>query len=101
MHEVKMRPSEALKNNIDEVRRIIENSCAYNPRIFGSVARGEDTENSDLDLLVDVKPQTSLFEFMSLAEELKKITNINVDLVTENALADGIKEQILADAIIL
>ena len=47
-----MKPSEALQMHRDEIRRIVENNDARNPRVFGSVVHGDDTDDSDLDLLV-------------------------------------------------
>ena len=56
-----MRPSEAIAGRLDEVRAIIARYPVRNPRVFGSVARGEDDERSDLDLLVDpLEKATSL-----------------------------------------
>ena len=56
-----MKPSQILQQHRDEIRRIILSFDATNPRVFGSVARGEDSEGSDLDLLVDpVEGKTSL-----------------------------------------
>ncbi|HEX5611060.1 MAG TPA: nucleotidyltransferase domain-containing protein, partial [Burkholderiales bacterium] len=53
-----MRPSEALSSHRDEIRRVVEQHHTRNPRVFGSVLRGNDTEESDLDLLVDPTPDT-------------------------------------------
>ena len=47
-----MKPSEALQMHRDEIRRIVENNDARNPRVFGSVLHGDETDDSDLDLLV-------------------------------------------------
>ena len=57
-----MRPSEAMYLHRDEIRRIVESRRAKNPRVFGSVLHGEDTEQSDLDILVDPTPETSIFD---------------------------------------
>lgn len=55
-----MKPSLALASNREAIRRIVESHRAYNPRIFGSVLHGEDTEDSDLDILIDPTPDTTL-----------------------------------------
>lgn len=57
-----MRPSEALHHHRDAIRRIVESHRTRDVRVFGSVARGGDTEQSDLDLLVDPTPRTTLFD---------------------------------------
>ena len=48
-----MKPSEALERHRDAIRRIVEDNNALNPRVFGSVIHGDDTEDSDLDIFVD------------------------------------------------
>ena len=58
-----MKPSEALNRHRVDIRRIVAANKAVNPRVFGSVVRGEDAEGSDLDILVDPLPETSLFGY--------------------------------------
>ena len=57
-----MKPSEALRHHRAAIRRVIESHRTRNARVFGSVLRGEDTEQSDLDLLVDPTPEMTLFD---------------------------------------
>ena len=57
-----MKPSDALRANRAEIRRIVESHRAGNVRMFGSVLHGEDAEDSDLDLLIEPTPETSLFD---------------------------------------
>ncbi|MFM7146115.1 MAG: nucleotidyltransferase family protein [Actinomycetales bacterium] len=57
-----MRPSLALNSHRQEIRDIVHAHRAQNPRVFGSCARGEDTSDSDLDLLVDPTPETTLLD---------------------------------------
>ncbi len=57
-----MKPSEVFAQHRDTIRRIVLESGMTNPRLFGSVLHGDDTEASDLDILVDKAPNTSLFE---------------------------------------
>jgi predicted nucleotidyltransferase len=65
-----MKPSDAIKGKTDEIRKIIESYGFVAPRIFGSTARGEDEEGSDLDLLAtipdDMAGQVSLFDIANL-----------------------------------
>lgn len=55
----------------DEIRAIVEANRATNPRVFGSVARGEDTPHSDLDLLVDPRPGMTLLTRLASSERLR------------------------------
>ena len=61
-----MRPSEILPLHRETIRELVLNAGMANPRVFGSVVRGEDTEGSDLDILVDPAPRTSLLDLAGL-----------------------------------
>ena len=63
-----MKPSLVLDSNRDAIRRVVEAHRAANPRVFGSVAHGEDTEDSDLDILVDPTADTSLFDIGAIRQ---------------------------------
>ncbi len=67
--------------------------------VFGSVARGDFTDQSDLDLLVEFERPVGLFEFIRLKMVLEQITGRGVDLVTPDALRQEMRERILGDAI--
>jgi uncharacterized protein len=58
----------------------------------------EDTEQSDLDLLVDPTPETTLFDIAAIQIEIQRLTGIAVDVLTPNALPDKFKQQVLAEA---
>ncbi|WP_061173255.1 nucleotidyltransferase family protein [Caballeronia pedi] len=94
-----MKPSIALEAHRDEIRRIIEAHRAKNARIFGSVARGEDTEESDLDLLIDPTPRTSLLDIGAIRQELRELLGVKVDVLTPRALPDRTRDEIIASAI--
>ena len=81
-----MRPSQALAKNINAVRAIIARYPVANPRIFGSVARGDDHEGSDVDLLVDRKEGLTYFDLAGLAEELEKLIGARFDIATPGAI---------------
>ena len=68
-----MRPSEILAAKADEIREIIARYPVRNPRIFGSAARGDDEEGSDLDLLVDPLEGTTYFDLAGLELELGEL----------------------------
>ncbi|MBU2792603.1 nucleotidyltransferase family protein [Acidithiobacillus thiooxidans] len=81
-----MRPSEALSLHRAEVLEVLSRYRVENPRVFGSVARGDDDEGSDLDLLVDNLPGFTLFQYGQLIEELEFVTQKKVDVVTASSL---------------
>jgi uncharacterized protein len=92
------KPSVLFAANRERVRRIVLAHRARNPRVFGSVARGEDTENSDLDLLVDTIDGTSLFDIAAIELELEALLGCPVHVATEGGLKGAVRERILADA---
>jgi len=93
-----MKPSEVLEKNRQAIRDATKRFNAANPRVFGSVARGEDRADSDLDILVDALPGTTLFDLGGLLEELQDILGVKVDLVTPGGLPDKIKSRVLSEA---
>lgn len=93
-----MKPSIALVNNYEAVRRIVASRRVLNPRIFGSVASGLDTDQSDLDLLVDSTPETTLFDIGAIKHALQQLLGVRVDVLTPNALPDAFRQQVLANA---
>ena len=93
-----MKPSEALTANRAAIRRIVESHRARNARVFGSVLRGQDTDSSDLDILVDPLPETTLFDIGAIRHELGLLLGVPVDVLTPNALPDNARASILAEA---
>lgn len=67
-------------------------------RVFGSVARGTDTQESDLDLLVEFEPGRDLFDLIELTSELEDLSGRSVDVVTERSLSHYIREKVLREA---
>lgn len=92
-----MRPSEALAAKRDEVLAIAAAHGASNLRVFGSVAKGLDTEDSDLDLLVDIRPDISLFQYVGLQLDIAEALGVKVDLCTEDELHPKLRDRILAE----
>ena len=70
-----------------------------NPRVFGSVARNEDNEASDLDILVDTQPNTSLLDIAKLQLSLEKKLGIHVDVLTPKSLPESFRDQVVLNAI--
>jgi len=82
----------------EAIRRIVMAHRAENPRVFGSVARGEDTDGSDLDLLVDPTPETSLLDIGAIRHELLVLLGVPVDVVTPRALPEKFRSSVIAEA---
>ena len=94
-----MRPSLALQRHRDTIRQVVNSHRAQNARIFGSVAQGTDVEGSDLDILVDPTPETTLFDIGAIRLELLQCLGVAVDVLTPNALPDEFRAAVLAEAI--
>lgn len=94
-----MKPSRALQAHRDAIRGVVEAHRASNPRVFGSVAKGSDTEESDLDLLIDPTPDTTLFDIGAIRHELRNLLSVPVDVLTPNALPEKFRAIVLAQAI--
>lgn len=93
-----MRPSEALAIHRDAIRHIAESNNVRNVRLFGSVLHGTDTENSDLDLIVDPTETTSLFDIGAIQHELGKLLGVRVDVLTPRALPDKFRQRVIDEA---
>lgn len=78
-----MRPSELLHRHREEILEILAKyPMISNVRIVGSVARGEDTEESDIDLLLDTAPGATLFDIGGLSEDLADLLGVPVDIIS-------------------
>ncbi len=71
---------------------------ARNVRVFGSVARGENRPDSDLDLLVEMADDRSLLDLVALEQELEALLHRPVDVLTEQSLAPSIRQRVTTDA---
>lgn len=89
----------ALQAKREEVLRIAARHGARRIRVFGSVARGEADERSDIDFLVDLEPGRSLLDLGGLQVELERLLGRPVDVVTERGLEARIRERVLREAI--
>ncbi|MEQ1659749.1 MAG: nucleotidyltransferase family protein [Hylemonella sp.] len=93
-----MKPSETLQAHRKAIRQIVERHRARNPRVFGSVARGEDTDQSDLDILIDPTPDTTLLDIGAIRHELLELLGLPVDVLTPKALPEKFRAAVLAQA---
>lgn len=94
-----MKPSIALHTHRDAIRTIVAEYRASNPRVFGSVVQGCDTEESDLDLLIDPTPETTLFDIGAIRHELLELLGVPVDVLTPKALPEKFRATVLAQAV--
>ena len=92
---------ELIKTKREDILRTAAKYGAYNVRVFGSVARGEAGEKSDIDLLVDMEAGRSLLDLSGLLIDLEDLLGCNVDVVTERGLRDRIRERVLREAVTL
>ena len=82
----------------DEILRLARERGARNVRVFGSVARGESNESSDLDLLVEWEPGRSLLDHAGLVDDLQELLGIKVHVGTEKSLHWYVRDRILREA---
>ncbi len=94
-----MNIAELLEAKKREILRIAEKHGAHNVRIFGSVARGEADERSDIDLIVEFEPERSLLDHAALWLELQELLGCKVDVVSDRGIKPRIRERVLREAI--
>jgi len=94
-----MRPSVALQIYRNAIREIALRHRVCNVRVFGSVLHGEDTEESDLDLLVEPTAQTTLMDIARIQLEIAGLLHVSVDVLTPNALPEKFRTQVITEAI--
>lgn len=93
-----MRTDELMKKR-EEILRIAAQHGAQNVRIFGSTARGEAEEDSDIDVLVDLEAGRSLLDLGGLLMDLQELLGRKVDVVTEKGLRTRIRDRVLREAV--
>jgi hypothetical protein len=93
-----MKPSDALPQYRETIRRLVLQAGMSNPRVFGSVLRGEDREDSDLDILVDPAPRASLLAMELLQSRIASATGVKIDLRTPEEIHLKFRDKVLAEA---
>ena len=93
-----MRPSLLLQSHREAIKAILDRHRVRNARVFGSVLRGEDREDSDLDLLVDPTQETTLLDIGGVQVEVSELLGVRVDVVTLAALPESWRSRIIAEA---
>ena len=91
--------AELLAEKREEIIAIAAKHGARNVRVFGSVARGEADEQSDLDLLVELRPGRSLLDHAALWVELQDLLPCKVDVVSDRGIKPRIRERVLGEAV--
>ncbi|GEM_PF-18679 len=85
--------------NRNDILQIAARHGAYNVRVFGSRARGEATQDSDLDLLIDIEPGRSLLDIVALKQDMEDALGCQADVLTERAISPYMRERILREAV--
>lgn len=93
-----MEIADIVKQKRDDILRVARKHGACNVRVFGSVARGEATPDSDIDLLVDVLPEHSAWFPSGLLADLEELLGRKVDVVEPEQLHWYIRDQVLSEA---
>ena len=94
-----MNRIDSLRARRDEILRLAARHGARNVRFFGSVARGEETPESDVDLLVDMEPGRSLLDLVGLWQDLEDLLHCRVDVLTDGGLSPYLQDRIHAEAV--
>jgi predicted nucleotidyltransferase len=93
-----MLPSVALNTHREAILAIALRHRVTNVRVFGSVVHGDDTEDSDLDLLVDPTQEATMMDIAKIQWELSQLLPVAVDVLTPNGLPAKFRSQVLAEA---
>ena len=93
-----MRAEDLIAAKRDEIVPVAARHGARNVRVFGSAARGESTDESDIDLLVDLEPGRSLLDHSALLQDLQDLLGRKVDVLTERSIYWLLRRRILREA---
>lgn len=90
--------AQQLLSHRDDVTALLTRAGVRNPRVFGSVVRGEDHSGSDIDLLVDLPDGFGLFDLARLERDVSRIVGVPVDLVPARSLRENLQGSVLHEA---
>lgn len=96
-----MSIDELRRTKREDILRLARQYGAYDVRVFGSVARGQADEKSDIDFLVNMEQGRSLFDLGGLLMDLEELLGCKVDVVTEPGLRERIRDRVLKEAVTL
>ena len=91
--------NQLIREKRQEILEIAARHGAYNVRMFGSVARGEADEASDVDILVELEPNRSLLDLGGFLADVQELLGCKVDVVTEKGLKTRIRDRVLQEAV--
>jgi predicted nucleotidyltransferase len=102
MGDVALRPlRELVDAHREEIRAIVARHRGRSVAIFGSVARGDEQPGSDIDFLVELEPDARPLEVLSIGVELEEVLGVKVDVGTPASLRPRIRDEVLAEAVLL
>jgi len=90
---------ELVEAHRDEIKAIVARHHGRSVSVFGSVARGDERSGSDVDFLVELAPGARPFEILSIGAELEDALGVKVDVGTPECLREGLREDVLAEAV--
>lgn len=96
-----MNIDKEIKSKREDILRIAAKYGVQDIRVFGSVARGQSSADSDLDVLVKLKPGYSLLDIIAIKQDMEDLLGCEVDVVTEAAISPYIRETVLKEAVSL
>jgi predicted nucleotidyltransferase len=99
--EMTMSQLDLLRSKRSEILGLAAKFGARNVRVFGSVARGDDRPDSDIDLLVDMEPGRSLFDLVGYWQGLEELMRCRVDVVTEKGLKPRVRGSVMKEVVAL
>lgn len=94
-----MKLKKLIESKRDDILRIAKIHGAGNVRIFGSVTRGEDTEESDVDILVTMDSGRTLFDLIGFNQDLEDFLGCKVDVISDRGLSPYFQDRILSEAV--
>lgn len=92
-------PSERVRQHRDEILVLVAAHHATDPKVFGSVARGEDDSNSDVDLLVEFTDDATLLDEVGLRLAITELLKVEVDVVAIDSLRGPFRDRVLREAV--
>jgi uncharacterized protein len=87
-----------IRDHGEEIRRVSHRHRAKRVHVFGSMARAQSSAGSDLDILVEMEPGSSLLDIVAIKQDLEDLLGCTVDVVTESGLSPYIREDVLKEA---
>jgi hypothetical protein len=95
----KLSISSIIKNRREEIINIAQKYGAKNVRVFGSMARGEESAESDLDIIVEMEHGSSLLDIIAIKQDIEELLGRKVDVVTEASISPYIRDAVLKGAV--